>query len=42
MERLRREIASVMEGRPIPSREQIRRMPYLTCVIKESEFKLFV
>ncbi|KAJ5846654.1 hypothetical protein N7534_010323 [Penicillium rubens] len=36
MERLRREIASVMEGGTTPSREQIRRMPYLACVIKES------
>ncbi|KAJ5255207.1 hypothetical protein N7505_010358 [Penicillium chrysogenum] len=42
MERLRREIASVMEGGTTPSREQIRRMPYLACVIKESEFKTFV
>ncbi|KAJ5129843.1 uncharacterized protein N7515_005882 [Penicillium bovifimosum] len=36
MERLRGEIASVMGGGSIPSREQIRRMPYLACVIKES------
>jgi hypothetical protein len=42
MERLRREIASVLEDGPIPSRQQIRRTPYLACVIKESEFKLFV
>lgn len=36
MERLRREIASIMEVSPTPSREQIRKMPYLACVIKES------
>ncbi|KAJ6095743.1 hypothetical protein N7486_006489 [Penicillium sp. IBT 16267x] len=36
MARLRREIASVMESDYIPSREQIKRIPYLACVIKES------
>ncbi|KAJ5358207.1 hypothetical protein N7541_005365 [Penicillium brevicompactum] len=36
MERLPREIASIMEVSPTPSREQIRKMPYLACVIKES------
>ena len=36
MERLRREIASIMEANLTPSREQIRKMPYLACVIKES------
>lgn len=39
MERLRREIASVMQSDPTPSREQIRKMPYLACVVKESEFQ---
>lgn len=38
MERLRREIASVMEGGSIPSRDQIKKMQYLACVIKESAF----
>jgi cytochrome P450 len=36
MKRLRQEVASVMEGGHIPSREQIKKMPYLACVIKES------
>jgi hypothetical protein len=35
MKRLRQEIATVMEGGHIPSREQIKKMPYLACVIKE-------
>ncbi|CZR56279.1 probable cytochrome P450 alkane hydroxylase [Phialocephala subalpina] len=36
MDRLRREISSVMGESEHPSREQIRRMPFLACVIKES------
>jgi hypothetical protein len=45
MERLRHEIASVMEGGQLPTRDQIRKMPYLACVIKESgseQFGLFL
>lgn len=42
MKRLRQEISSIMEGRKAPSREQIRRMKYLSCVIKESELCLNV
>lgn len=44
MQKLRKEIASVMEGGKTANREQIRRMPYLACVIKESQSrqKLFV
>ncbi|KAF7176132.1 hypothetical protein CNMCM7691_001608 [Aspergillus felis] len=34
--RLRKEIASVMGNSMDPTREQIRKMPYLSCVIKES------
>jgi cytochrome P450 len=37
MARLRQEISSIMESSHIPSREQIKRIPYLACVIKESE-----
>ena len=37
MNRLRSEIYSVMGESEHPSREQIRRMPYLACVIKESK-----
>ncbi|KAJ5549937.1 hypothetical protein N7461_004635 [Penicillium sp. DV-2018c] len=37
MKRLREEIASVMEGNLTPNRDQIKKMPYLACVIKESE-----
>jgi len=36
MDRLRREISSVMGNSEYPTREQIKRMPYLACVIKES------
>ncbi|OXV09344.1 hypothetical protein Egran_02892 [Elaphomyces granulatus] len=36
MDRLRREIYSVMGDSEIPSREQIRKMPYLAYVIRES------
>lgn len=36
MKRLRLEISSVMEGGQVPTRDQIRKMPYLACVIKES------
>jgi cytochrome P450 len=35
-DRLRKEISSVMRSEMAPSREQIRRMPFLSCVIKES------
>ncbi|TVY80279.1 Cytochrome P450 [Lachnellula suecica] len=35
MNRLRSEIAAVMGASEQPSREQIRRMPFLACVIKE-------
>ena len=45
IERLRHEIASVMEGGQLPTRDQIRKMPYLACVIKESgseQFGLFL
>lgn len=38
MARLRREVASVMQNEAHPSREQIRKMPFLSCVIKESMF----
>lgn len=37
MKRLREEIASVMDGNLTPTRDQIKKMPYLACVIKESE-----
>ena len=36
MDRLREEIKSVMGHEESPSREQIRKMPFLACVIKES------
>ncbi|KAF1991541.1 cytochrome P450 [Aulographum hederae CBS 113979] len=36
LSRLRSEVASVMKNSPHPNREQIRKMPYLACVIKES------
>jgi Cytochrome P450 len=36
MERLRREVLSVVSDAAHPTREQIRRMPYLANVIKES------
>lgn len=38
MARLRGEIASVMKGETHPSREQIRKMLFLSCVIKESMY----
>ena len=41
MKRLRQEIALVMEGGQVPTRDQIRKMPYLACVIKESGSKKF-
>lgn len=41
MKRLRQEIASVMEGGQVPTRDQIRKMPYLACVIKESGSEQF-
>jgi hypothetical protein len=37
MERLRREITAVMGDRMIPVRADIKKMPYLSFVIKESE-----
>ena len=37
MERLRREIVSVLSDQEQPSREQIRKMPYLALVVKESQ-----
>jgi hypothetical protein len=42
MERLRKEISSVMGNESIPSREQIKRIRYLDYVIKESECQLEV
>ncbi len=36
MERLRGEIAAVMVEAASPTREQIQKMPFLGCVIKES------
>ncbi|KAK3312218.1 cytochrome P450 [Apodospora peruviana] len=36
MDHLRREVASVMGDTAIPTREKIRKMPFLACVIKES------
>lgn len=38
MIRLREEIASVMGDSAHPTKEQIRKMPYLSCVIKESKY----
>jgi hypothetical protein len=40
MDRLREEISSVMENSAAPTREQIRQMPFLSCVVKESECPL--
>ena len=37
MDRLRREIVSVLGGGEHPTRDQIRRMPYLASVVKESQ-----
>ncbi|KAF2100841.1 cytochrome P450 [Rhizodiscina lignyota] len=34
--RLRKEVASVMKGSQHPTREQLRKMPFLICVVKES------
>lgn len=36
MERLRQEITTIIGGSSKPSRDHIKRMPYLACVIKES------
>lgn len=36
MDRLRREIYSTMGDSEHPTRKQIKKMPYLACVIKES------
>ena len=38
MDRLRIEIASVMGDDEHPSREQVKRMIYLDCIIKESMY----
>jgi cytochrome P450 len=38
MDRLRREVSSVMGTSKHPSREHIRKMPFLTCVIRESKY----
>ncbi|KAG8166766.1 hypothetical protein KVR01_002455 [Diaporthe batatas] len=38
MARLRSEVALAMRGETHPGREQIRKMPFLSCVIKESMF----
>lgn len=38
--RLRKEIQSVLESSQSPTREQIRKMPYLSFVIKESKYNL--
>lgn len=37
MERLREEVAAIMGARAVATREQIRKMPFLACVVKESE-----
>ena len=36
-DRLRKEVSSVMGDSEHPTREQIRKMPYLGCVIRESK-----
>ncbi|KAI1264766.1 cytochrome P450 [Xylariaceae sp. FL1019] len=36
MNRLRREIQSIIGDSPDPTREQIRNMPFLSCIVKES------
>ncbi|KAM7212185.1 cytochrome P450 52A13 [Rhypophila decipiens] len=36
MDRLRREVAAVMGDQAVATREQIRKMPFLACVVKES------
>lgn len=38
IDRLRVEISSVMGDAEYPTREQIRQMPYLACIIKESTY----
>ena len=38
MDRLRNEVTSVIGKSEHPTREQIRKMPFLACVIKESEW----
>ena len=42
MDRLRSEVLSVMGDAVHPSREQIRRMPYLASVVKESTRALLI
>lgn len=37
MKRLRGEIASTLEGSSMPTKNQLMKMPYLSCVIKESQ-----
>lgn len=39
MQRLRKEIHAVLGDVESPTREQIRQMPYLDCVIRESKFR---
>lgn len=39
MKRLREEVANVMVESSQPTRELVRRMHFLSCVIKESEFE---
>lgn len=38
MNRLRREVASAMGTAASPTREIVRKMPFLACVIKESGY----
>jgi Cytochrome P450 len=38
MDRLQKEIGSVMGDSEFPTREKIKKMPYLACVIKESQY----
>ena len=40
MARLRSEIGSVLGDAEHPSREKIRKMPYLAMVVKESEHRI--
>lgn len=42
MQRLRAEVTSVMDEAEYPTRERIRKMPYLSCVIKESVCRLVI
>ncbi|KAH9902063.1 hypothetical protein F4778DRAFT_106462 [Xylariomycetidae sp. FL2044] len=40
MRRLRREVAGVMGDSSSPTREQIRKMPFLACVVKECKYEI--